>query len=75
MVEQMKAVAPQERNSGFHYLPIDITLMADVKRFAKECIIIFFLVTILLFYYFIFCFTLTNADSALNTEGLNTLCM
>lgn len=34
MVEKMKAASPAA--AQFYYLPVDITVMADVKRFARE---------------------------------------
>lgn len=41
MIEKMKAVAPTKtgettEGSSFHFLPVDITVMADVNRFTKE---------------------------------------
>lgn len=67
MVEKMTAVSPNKEEAQFHYLPVDITLMADVKRFTNECI----------FYpYNLLFFPLINLlDMQLNERGLNTLCM
>lgn len=36
MVEKMMAASPCKDVAQFHYLPVDITVMADVKRFARE---------------------------------------
>eukprot|EP00026_Physarum_polycephalum_P011409 Phypoly_transcript_11635.p1 GENE.Phypoly_transcript_11635~~Phypoly_transcript_11635.p1 ORF type:complete len:310 (+),score=31.08 Phypoly_transcript_11635:116-1045(+) len=36
MVAKMESVAPNKTEAQFHYMPVDITLMADVKRFTNE---------------------------------------
>ena len=40
MVAKMQSVSPHKDESQFHYLPVDITIMADVKRFTSECILL-----------------------------------
>jgi len=36
MVAKMRAASPSKDAAQFHYLPVDITLMSDVKRFTRE---------------------------------------
>eukprot|EP00026_Physarum_polycephalum_P011051 Phypoly_transcript_11245.p1 GENE.Phypoly_transcript_11245~~Phypoly_transcript_11245.p1 ORF type:complete len:310 (+),score=49.42 Phypoly_transcript_11245:101-1030(+) len=36
MVAKMESVSPNKAEAQFHYLPVDITIMADVKRFTND---------------------------------------